>query len=537
MVSVPVYPVLPADQTLHILADSGARAAIVADEEQLEKIREIAPRLPDLRLVVAIDPIEPPRSGAAPEVIGLEDLRTRGREAGAELSETYESHARATRPDDLATLIYTSGTTGTPKGVMLTHSNFHSNAAMAGSILPVDSSHTILALLPLAHVFERLGGHYTMWMKGVTIAYAESPMTVARDLEEVKPHLMAAVPRVYEKVLERAEATAREAGGAKAGIFEWARAVGELKVEREQAGRKVGLVLALQARIADRLVFSRLRAKTGGNVEFFVSGGAPLPPSVAKFFFAAGLPVIEGYGLTETSPALTFNPVDRIRIGTVGPPIPGTEIRIAADGEVLARGPQIMRGYYNLPEATAEAIDSDGWFRTGDIGEIDDDGYLRITDRKKDLIITAYGKNIAPQPIENDVKRHPLIGEAVMIGDQRKFAVMIVVPDYDAVRSILPGVGGMTDAEVYEHPPLHDALSAAVAERCADLARYERPREVLVLPGPFTVEGGELTPTLKVKRRVVMSRFADRIDAVYEEAESAAGDDTESEGLEHLRRP
>ncbi len=311
--------------------------------------------------------------------------------------------------------------------------------------------------------------------------------------------------------------------------------MGELRVEREQAGRPIGAVLRFQARIADKLVFSKLRARTGGNIRFFVSGGAPLPAPVARFFFAAGLPVLEGYGLTETSPVLTFNRVDSFRIGTVGLPIANTEIRIAEDGEILARGPQIMQGYYNLPDATAEAIDAEGWFHTGDVGEIDDDGYLKITDRKKDLIITAYGKNIAPQSIENEVKRHPLVAEAVMIGDQRKFPIMIAVPDYDAARSLIEGASGMSDTDLQDHEPLRAAVTAAVAERCGDLARYERPREVLVLPGPFSIEGGELTPTLKVKRRVIVSRYADRIDEVYEEAEREADDEASRDGLDGPR--
>ncbi|MDH3732535.1 MAG: long-chain fatty acid--CoA ligase [Gemmatimonadota bacterium] len=522
LVSVPVYPVLPADQIRHVLSDSGARGIVLADQEQLEKVLEVLGDLPQLEKAWVIEPFEPPGGTVDLEVESFGDLAARGQAAEPELGDSYEAYARATRPEDLATLIYTSGTTGLPKGVMLSHGNFHSNAVLGGTVVPVGPGDTALALLPLAHVFERLVGNYAMWRLGVTLAYAESPMTVARDLGEVQPTVMAAVPRVFEKVLERAEAAAREGGGAKAGIFEWARRVGELKAERELAGSPPGPILSFQARIADRLVFSKLRARTGGNIRFFLSGGAPLPPAVARFFFAAGLPILEGYGLTETSPALTFNPVDAVRIGTVGRPIPGTEIRIAEDGEILARGPQIMQGYYNLPDATAEAIDAEGWFHTGDVGEIDDEEYLRITDRKKDLIITAYGKNIAPQPIENDVKRHPLVAEAVMIGDRRKFPIMIVVPDYDAARSLLEGGAEMTDDDLFSHAPLHVAMSRAVLERCADLAKYERPRDVLVLPGPFTIEGGELTPTLKVKRRVVVTRFADRIDELYEEAELEA---------------
>jgi len=364
---------------------------------------------------------------------------------------------------------------------------------------------------------------------GVRIAYAESPMTAARDMGVVKPTLMIAVPRVYEKILERTEATAREGGPAKAGIFEWARRVGELKADRELAGRAVGVVLGLKAKVADRVVFSKLRARTGGNIRYFLSGGAPLPAQVARFFFAAGLPIVEGYGLTETSPVLTINPFDAIRIGSVGRALPGTEIRIAEDGEILARGPQIMQGYLDRPEATAEAIDPDGWFHTGDIGEIDDDGYLRITDRKKDLIVTAYGKNIAPQPIEGGIKRDPLVAEAVMLGDRQKFPIVIVVPDFKAVRTAMPELAGVPDDELAGDARLVSALEEAVSARTDHLAHYEKPREILVVPGPFTVEGGELTPTLKVKRRVVSARYADQIEALYERAEREAAAEREAE--------
>ncbi|WP_419950873.1 AMP-dependent synthetase/ligase [Candidatus Palauibacter sp.] len=518
--SVPVYPVLPAEQIQYILADSGARAVFVEDQEQLDKLAEVAPQLPALQLAIAFEPVAAP-AGLTLETLSLDEFEGLGEAAPAELASTYEAHARRTRPEDLATLIYTSGTTGDPKGVMLTHGNFHSNADLALRIFPMSSSDVALGLLPLAHVFERTVGHYIMWRAGVTVAYAESPNTVARDLGEVAPTFMAAVPRVFEKVLERAEEAARTAGGAKEKIFNWARGVGERRAVLVLEGGRVGPGLALQAAIADRLVFSRLRARTGGRIRYFVSGGAPLPAAVGRFFFGAGLRVAEGYGLTETSPALTFNPPDAIRLGTVGKPIPGTEIRIAEDGEILARGPQIMAGYFNKPEATAEAIDDDGWFYTGDVGQIDDDGYLSITDRKKDLLITAYGKNIAPQPIESEIKRHPLVAEAVMLGDQRKFPIVVVVPEYPVLRSQLHGVEEAADADLATDPQTRTLLERAVRERTAECAHYERPREVLVVPGPFTVEGGELTPTLKVKRRVIQTRYADVIDALYERTEDA----------------
>lgn len=518
--SVPVYPVLPADQIRYILRDSGAKAVFVEDQEQLDKIAEIEADLPALRHVIAFESVTLP-AGSKLEAMGLDELSSLGEAAPPELASTYESHARETRPEDLATLIYTSGTTGDPKGVMLTHGNFYSNVNVALRVVPIGPGDVALALLPLAHVFERTAGHYIMWRAGVTVAYAESPNTVARDLGEVRPTFMAAVPRVFEKVLERAEEAARTAGGAKEKIFNWARRVGEARVEAEAEGRGVGPLLRAQCAVADRLVFSKLRARTGGRIRYFVSGGAPLPAPVGRFFLAARLTVVEGYGLTETSPVLTLNPVDAVRLGTVGVPVPGTEIRIAEDGEILARGPQIMAGYFNKPEATAEVIDDDGWFHTGDVGEIDDAGYLRITDRKKDLLITAYGKNIAPQPVESEIKRHPLIAEAVMLGDRRKFTIVVVVPEYGVLRGELHGVDEAADADLATDPATRTLLARAVRERCAEFAHYEQPRDVLVVPGPFTVEGGELTPTLKVKRRVIEARYGDAINALYERAEDA----------------
>jgi len=512
LVTVPIFPVLPAEQVEHVLRDSGARAAFLADQEQVDKLELVRGAVPELEHVFTFDPCE---GESAP--LTLDELAQRGRDAGPTVD--YEADARRTESGDLATLIYTSGTTGTPKGVMLTHGNFHANALLSTRVFPVGPGDLALSLLPLAHVFERTVGHYIMWRAGVTIAYAESTQTVARDLREVAPTVMAAVPRVYEKVLERAEETARRGGALKAAIFSWARRVGERRATLELEGGSAGPGLALAAGLADRLVFRKLRARTGGRIRYFVSGGAALSPAVARFFYAAGLPVIEGYGLTETSPILTFNPVDAVRIGTVGRPIPGTELRLAEDDEILARGPQVMEGYYRRPDATREAIDTDGWFHTGDVGEIDRDGYLRITDRKKDLIITAYGKNIAPQPVEATIKRDPLIAEAVMFGDGRKFAIVLVVPEPDALRERLGAGEGVTLGDLLETDAARRALEEAVAGRTAGLARHETPREVLIVEGPFTIEGGELTPTLKVKRRVIAERYGAEIDALYERAE------------------
>jgi len=527
LASVPVYPVLPADQIRYVLADSGAKAVFVGDQEQLDKVAEVSGDLPDLRLVIAFDPVTVPPGSGLP-VLQLDVLFRAGESAPAETARTYESHAGDTQPEDLATLIYTSGTTGDPKGVMLTHGNFYSNAVLMLPVIPLGREDVALSLLPLAHVFERTVGHYIMWTAGVTVAYAESTRTVLRDMGEVSPTVMAAVPRVFEKVLEGAEEAARQAGGVKKDIFEWARRVGELRATKELSGQSLSPVLRLQSAIADKLVFSKLRARTGGRIRFFASGGAPLSPVVGLFFCAAKLRVLEGYGLTETSPVLSFNRIDGIRLGTVGQAIPGTEIKIAEDGEILARGPQIMSGYFNRPDATAEAMQDD-WFLTGDIGAIDDDGYLKITDRKKDIIITAYGKNIAPQPVEAEIKRDPMISEAVMLGDGQKFPIVLVVPEFSVLRGQLHGVVEAADADLLAAPAAIELLERAVRVRCSEFAHHEQPREVLPVLGPFTIEGGELTPTLKVKRRVIAARYAAEIEALYERIEAALSEPEKSQ--------
>ena len=515
LVGVPVYPSLPAGQMRYILEDAGASVAFVADQEQYDKLAEIQDELPGMERAFAFDDVEP-ASGEELPVETLDDLGRRGAEAPAELAAGYEERAREAGPDDLATLIYTSGTTGAPKGVMLTHDNFVSNVRASCEVLPVGGEDVALSWLPLAHVFERMAGHYLMWCRGATVAYAGSVDTVARDMGEVSPTIMTAVPRLYEKFLEKAEAAARDAGGLKAKIFDWAREVGEERASRRLAGRSVGPWLALRHAVADRLVFSKLRDRTGGRIRYFISGGAPLPVPVGLFLWAAGLEVLEGYGLTETSPVLCVNPPERPKLGTVGPPIAGTELRIADDGEILARGPQVMRGYYRNQEATDEVLDEEGWLQTGDIGELDRDGYLAITDRKKELIVTSQGKNIAPSPLENAMQRSRFIEYAVLIGDQRKFPIVVIQPAFQEIRK---EAGEREAGELIRDEEVRERIRRAVSESVADFAHHERPGEILLVASEFSVEGGELTPTMKVKRREVEDRWAEEIDRVYREAE------------------
>src|SRR5258705_873667 len=385
LTDVPIYPTLPADQIAYVLKDSGAVAIFVSTRVQAEKIREIRAQLPALKTVIGFDEI--------PGLVNMSmaDLQKRGAEGETSVSiATYKEDALLVKPDDVATIIYTSGTTGEPKGVMLTHDNIYSNVAASRKAIPFEGRDTGLSFLPLSHIFERMAGHYMMFATGTSIAYAESIDTVAANMGEVRPTLVLSVPRLYEKMYARILETALTGGFLKKKIFFWARGVAERWANEKLAGREPGGLLALQYAIAQKLVFSKLKARTGGRLRYFVSGGAPLSPDINKFFYAAGLVILEGYGLTETSPVIAVNTPEDFRIGTVGKPVDGVEVRIAADGEILTRGPHVMKGYYNKPDATREAIEPDGWVHTADIGELPD-GFLAITDRKKDIIFTAAG--------------------------------------------------------------------------------------------------------------------------------------------------
>ncbi len=510
---VPIYPTLPGKQIEYILRDAAAVAIFVSSANQVRKIRDIREHLPALRHVFVFD-----EGAGGVDATRFRDLAASGRRA-RERHSTWREEALAVEPSALATLIYTSGTTGDPKGVMLSHGNITSNVVASLRILHISEEDSCLSFLPLSHIFERMVGHYTMLHRGVTINYASSNEAVAAEMLEVRPTLVAAVPRLYEKIYQRALETASSGSRLKRRIFLWARRTGETWAEYVLAKRRVPAGLALRKRLADRLVFRKLHTRMGGRIRFFVSGGAPLNPDIAKFFYAACLPILEGYGLTETSPVITVNTFERIKLGTVGTPIPGVQVQIAGDGEILTRGPHVMQGYYNKPEATREAIDAEGWFHTGDIGILDGDGFLKITDRKKDLIVTAGGKNIAPQPIENLVKTSPFVCNAVMLGDKRKFPVMLVVPNLATLKAWAQhrGVGAPDDASLLELPQVKDKMEREVRKMLRDLAHFEMPKRVQLLANDFTIESGELTPTLKVKRRVVERNYSDVIEALYRE--------------------
>ncbi|UCC73502.1 MAG: long-chain fatty acid--CoA ligase [Gemmatimonadota bacterium] len=515
-VSVPLYPNLPADQVCYMLRDSEAKAVFVSTEEQLAKVREVKADVPSLEHVIVYDetPTLTPGVRTFSDVLALGESRVDDAD-----DDEYRARALETDPHDLLTILYTSGTTGQPKGVMLTHNNLVSNIRSALQVLDVGPSDVLLSALPLSHVFERMAGHYTMFYAGVAIWYAESFKAVEGNLLEVRPTVMTMVPRFYEAAYAGVEEVARQGGPAKQKILNWAIDVASQRLDRKLENKRVGPLLALRYGIADRLVFSKLRSKVGGRIRFFVSGGAPLSPMLARFFLSGGLPIIEGYGLTETSPVIALNRLEAIRLGTVGEPLPGVEVAVAEDGEILTRGPHVMKGYYKMPEATAAAIDADGWFHTGDIGELYDDGYLKITDRKKDLIVTAGGKNIAPQPIEGRVKNSPYVSQVVMLGDRRKFPILVIVPDFRALESWAASQGIEVDSReaLVRDQRVVDFMESELLGSLADLARYERPKKIALLSRELSIDAGEITPTLKVRRRIIEEKYWELIEPLYAE--------------------
>ena len=519
LTDVPIYPTLPAEQIPHILNDAGVVALFVSNEDQTRKIAQIRAQVPSLRHVIGFTP-----TVLEGQEMTLADVEKRGAAVDSpERAEQWKRQALEVSPDTVATLIYTSGTTGAPKGVMLTHDNIWSNVSAAVNAVPFEGKDTCLSFLPLSHIFERMAGHYLMFHVGCSIAYAESIDTVPIDMQTVRPSIVLSVPRLYEKMYARVLENALSGGAIKKRIFFWARAVAERWADVKLAGGTPRGLLALQYRIAQRLVFSKLQQRTGGRLRYFVSGGAPLAPEINKFFYAAGLVILEGYGLTETSPVISVNIPTAFRIGTVGKPVPGAEVMIAPDGEILTRGPHVMKGYFNKPEATREVMDDEGWFHTGDIGELRD-GYLAITDRKKDIIVTAGGKNIAPQPIENTLKTNKYISQAVVIGDKRKFPVVLVVPNWENLEkwARIKNLIWTQRSQLLEMPIVRAKIEKEVYGRLTGLAKFETPKKVGLIEEDFTVERGELTPTLKVKRRVIDKAYRDLIDRLYQDESAAA---------------
>jgi long-chain acyl-CoA synthetase len=516
-VLVPIFPTMVADQITYLLRDSGATVAFVSGEEQAKKglaARDASAEVKaNLRHVIGFDVSS--LAGVAP----FTDLLEKGRAVYAADPGAFEKRADARAADDLATFIYTSGTTGEPKGAMLTQSNFVSNVLAACSIVPFDSSSVAISFLPLSHVFERTI-EYAYYHRCVTIAYAESIDKLRDNLSEVNPHLFGAVPRVYEKVYGRVQENLSKSSPGKRKLFEKAIEAGKKVTELRAQRRTPGFALALKHFIYERLVYRKVRAAFGSRFRFAISGGAPLARELAEFFWAAGVEVYEGYGLTETSPVIALACPSAWRLGTVGKIVPGVECRIAADGEILTRGPHVMKGYHNKPKETADAIDAEGWFHTGDIGVIDAEGFLAITDRKKEILVNSNGKNIAPAPIESFLKSQDFISLPVLIGDKRKFLSCLIVPNFEklAAWASVNGLGGRAMEEVVREPRVLALFQTAIDRWNDGKAHEQLVHRFAVLPRDLSIESGELTPTLKVKRRIVDQHYKHLIDEMYEGA-------------------
>lgn len=509
-ITVPIYPTLASEQVRYIINDSDARIAVCSNTDQLDKVLSIKDRIPQVSTFILM-------TGDAPEgVLSLREIRAKGDEILEKEPAFFENSASTVGPGDLASIIYTSGTTGIPKGVMLTHGNFVSNVKALTDIVPFGVKDTALSFLPLSHVLERMCT-FAFLSTGTSLAYAESVDTVADNLMEVRPTIMVSVPRLFDKIYSKVMDNVLSSSTLKKKIFFWSLKVGKQAAELRLQKKKTPVSLHLKRSLAHRLVFSKIIAKTGGRIYFFVSGGAPLSKDIAEFFSAMGLIILEGYGLTETSPVLAVNTFDNIKFGTVGKPIPGVEIKITEEGEILARGPNVMKGYYKLEAETAEVI-KDGWLYTGDIGFMDDDGFLVITDRKKDVIITAGGKNVAPQPIENMLKTSPYIANPVVVGTGRKFISAIIVPNFEKLEEH----AGQNRIPFHDHRDLvskravYDFLMAEIQRVTPNLSRYETIKKIIILDRDFDMEMGEVTPTLKVKRNIVEEKYRDRIDALYD---------------------
>ncbi len=513
--SVPIYPTLPAQQIAPLLKDSGARAIFLSSLEQLGKILTVRSQCPALEYVITFD-AHPPQE---PGFLAFGQAVDRGRPLLDMSPNAFEQRSRRVKAEDVATVIYTSGTTGEPKGAMLTHGNFVSNVLGACRVVPITGDATAMCFLPLSHVFERMLD-YAYLYRGATIAYAESIEKLKDNFLEVNPHCFGAVPRVYEKVLARIMDKVESGSSLKKQLFRWAVATGRERLSYDQKAEPVPAVLAFAAKIADKLVLGKIRHALGTRFRFAVSGGAPLSRELAEFFWGAGVTIYEGYGLTETSPVICVNGPHAWRLGTVGRPIPGVEVRIAGDGEILTRGPHVMKGYFNKPDATAEAIDPEGWFHTGDIGQLDEDGFLAITDRKKDLIVLAGGKKAAPQPIETELKKSAFISLPIVLGDRHKFLVALIVPNFERLKEAAAQKGiGLEPETIDSNPQIRALFQKEIDQYNVDKPHHEQLRAFALLPADLTVEDGSITPTLKVKRRILETRYQGLIERMYQAAE------------------
>ncbi len=512
-VNVPLYFNESPDRMVYIINDSGAKIVIVAGDEQARRLASCRDRLTSVEHIIAVSA----PGGLTGEILSYETLIAASN--AADLAD-YRATASAVTPDQLATIIYTSGTTGEPKGVMLTHSNLSSNALDGLGEDDIQAGDIGLSFLPLAHVYERTVD-YGYIFRGVSVAYVERIEDVPQALLEVHPTIVAAVPRFFEKIYANIFQKARRETGTKRNIFEWAMRVAAAATPWRAYGRPVSAWTKLQWELANKLVYSKIRAGLGGRVRIFSSGGAPLAVELAEFYAAIDVNIFQGYGLTETSPVVSANTRKANKVGTVGRPIPHVEVKIADDGEILVRGACVMQGYYRKPDQTRESFTADGWLRTGDIGHLDEDGYLVVTDRKKELLKTAAGKFVAPQPIENRLKGSQYVANAIVVGDRRKFVSVLLVPNFDAVAE-KAREGGHTlppREQIAADSWVHALFAGELERQTASLAQYEKPKRFAMLPEDFTIANGELTFTMKLKRRVIEQRYRDVIESLYADVE------------------
>ncbi len=510
-ITVPIYTSLIPEQIKYIIDDSDAKIVLASDQGQWQKIETIKSELTKVTSYITC-------LSEAPEgVLTFAQVLERGRKMDKQNPGLFEKMALEVKPDAIASIIYTSGTTGPPKGVMLTHSNIFSNVKTCSSILPFKDTDTVLSFLPLSHILERMAMFVYLY-NGMSIGFAESMDTLGENLLEVRPHIMVNVPRVLEKIYAKVIDSVQVSSSLKRKIFFWAVKVGRKYGRKKILNQPISKFLQLKRNLANKLVFSKVYAKTGGRVRFFLCGGAPLSKDIGEFFYAIGLTIIEGYGLTETSPVITANTFENLKFGTVGKPIPEVDVKIDEDGEILTKGPHVMNGYYKKEAASREAFEG-GWFHSGDIGHFDEEGFLVITDRKKDIIVTSGGKNVAPQPIEGILNLNPYISNALVIGDSRKFISALVVPNFEKLEEYAKqnNISFEDHCDLVKKEEIVRFIQEQVDRSAPNLASYEKVKKIALLDKEFEIEKGEITPTLKVKRNIVEEKYRGIIDAMYRE--------------------
>jgi long-chain acyl-CoA synthetase len=524
--NVPIYPTLTYQQLEYILNNCGAKGIVVSNNTHYQKVTKLFDQVNSLEFVIHFDDVSKVEHSRV-KTYNYQEILALGKEKLEKNKSEIEKRTAGIDEENICSIIYTSGTTGDPKGVMLTHKNFMSNAREAAKIMLDENKDDLeLSFLPLSHVLERVVYYTLVVTSGKTVAYAESIEAITKNLLEVRPTLMASVPRIYEKIYSKVMEGIHSAPPLRQKIFNWAIKVGKEYHEATSNGRGLSFVLEMEHKLADKLVYSKIKARTGGNISTFVSGGAPLMREIAEFFTYIGLPILEGYGLTESSPVICFNRPNNFKFGTVGQPIPDVEVKIAEDGEILAKGPNIMKGYYGNPVATAEAIDQDGWLHTGDIGELDSENFLKITDRKKELIIMSNGKNVAPQPIENIVKTSKYVEQIALIGDNRKYISALIVPNFEnlLLKANELGVNTQDKKELCKDNRINDFMKSEIEKVTADkIARFEQIKKFVLLCDEFSLEKNEITPTLKLKRKIINQNHKDSIESMYEPEMSHSG--------------